>query len=246
MPIPEPLPSAAPSDSRFGATRWSVVLAARGDEPAARTALQILCENYWYPLYAFVRRQGHDPPDAQDLTQEFFARLLEKGWLESVSREKGRFRSFLLASMKHFLANERDRARALKRGGGRAPVPLDAKSAESRYAIEPADPMTPEKVFDRRWALTLLDQVLKRLRAELAAGGKAVLFEELKPALTGEPTPYARVAEKLGMSEGAVKVAAHRLRRRYREMIRAEVAQTVGNEKDVDEELRDLMSALSG
>jgi RNA polymerase sigma factor (sigma-70 family) len=246
MPIPEPIPSAARSgDGRFAVTRWSVVLAARGDEPAAREAMEYLCTNYWYPLYAFVRRRRHDPHDAHDLTQAFFARLLEKGWLDGVAREKGKFRSFLLAAMKHFLANERDRDRAIKRGGGRAIISLDAQTAESRYATEPQDGATPEKIFDRRWALTLLEQVLSRLRVEMAAGGKEALFEELKATLAGEQSAYARIGQRLGMTEGAVKVAAHRLRQRYRELIRDEIGQTVDNEKDIDEELRDLMSALS-
>jgi len=246
MPIPENAPKGPESaDGRFALTRWSVVLAAGGDDPAARRALEILCINYWYPLYAFVRRQGHQPHDAQDLTQEFFAKLLEKGWLDGVAREKGKFRSFLLASMKHFLSNERDRARAQKRGGGRSPISLDTHSAESRYAMEPVDIATPEKIFDRRWALTLLEQVLARLRAEMASRGNAALFDELKASLCGQPSPYGQIAAKLDMSEGAVKVAAHRLRQRYRELIREEVAQTVGSEGDVDDELRELMSALS-
>jgi RNA polymerase sigma factor (sigma-70 family) len=233
------------SNSRFEMTRWSVVIAAQQDEPAARGALESLCTMYWYPLYSFVRRQGRTPHDAQDLTQEFFARLLEKGWLDGVAREKGKFRSFLLASMKHFLANERDHARAQKRGGGRSMISLDTGSAESRYAMEPQDPVTPERVFDRQWALTLLEQVLARLRDEFTAGGKAALFDELKSTLTGVQTPYSQIAGKLGMTEGAVKVSAHRLRQRYRELIRSEVAQTVDGEKNVDEELRDLMSALT-
>ena len=247
MPTPENAPKAADTaHGRFEVTRWSIVLAARGDDPAARGALEILCLNYWYPLYAFVRRQGHQPHDAQDLTQEFFAALLQKGWLEGVAREKGKFRSFLLASMKHFLSNQRDRARAQKRGGGRPPISLDTHSAESRYAMEPVDGTTPEKIFDRRWAITLLEQVLGRLRAELAARGSSVLFDELKASLSGQQSPYAQIGETLSMSEGAVKVAAHRLRRRYRELIREEIAQTVDNEKDVEEELRDLLAALSG
>ena len=246
MPIPEHTPSAVPSIAgRFEVTRWSVVLAARGDEPAARGALEYLCTNYWYPVYAFVRRQRYDAHDAQDLTQAFFARLLEKGWLDDVAPERGKFRSFLLAAMKHFLSNERDRAHAQKRGGGRSLISLDADSAEFRYATEPVDSMTPEKIFDRRWALMLLEQVLARLRAEMAKAGKTALFDELKPTLTGQPAPHAQIADKLAMTEGAVKVAAHRLRQRYRELIREEVAQTVGDEKDVEEELRDLMSALS-
>jgi RNA polymerase sigma-70 factor (ECF subfamily) len=245
MPTPEPQPSATQTGAgRFEMTRWSIVLAARGDEAAAREAMAYLCTNYWYPLYAFVRRQRHDPHDAHDLTQAFFARLLEKGWLDDVSREKGRFRSFLLAAMKHFLSNERDRDRAIKRGGGKPLISLDAQDAESRYATEPRDDATPERIFDRRWALTLLETVLNRLRAEMTAGGKAALFDSLKPTLAGEQSGYAAVAARLGMTEGAVKVAAHRLRQRYRELIREEIAQTVDSENGIDEELRDLMSAL--
>jgi RNA polymerase sigma-70 factor (ECF subfamily) len=227
------------------ATRWTIVLAARGDAREAQNALAQLCETYWYPLYAFVRRQGRNPHDAQDLTQGFFAKLLEKGWLDDVDRNKGRFRSFLLASMRHFLANERDHAQAQKRGGGHSILSLDKDNAESRYAMEPVDNATPEKIFDRRWALTLLEQVLARLRTEFSAAGKSALFDELKSTLSGQPSPLAAIGKRLGMSEGAAKVAAHRLRQRYRELIRSEVAQTVTDDKEVDEELRDLMSALS-
>jgi RNA polymerase sigma-70 factor (ECF subfamily) len=229
----------------FEVTRWSVVLAARGDAPEAQAALELLCNNYWYPVYAFVRRQQHNPHDAQDLTQSFFAKLLEKRWLDGVAREKGRFRSFLLVSVKHFLANERDHARAQKRGGGRLPISLDADFAESRYAAEPQDGAAPERIFERRWALTLLEQVLARLRAEMTAGGKQALFEELKPMLAGEPSGHGETAARLGMTEGAVKVAAHRLRQRYRELIREEIAQTVDTEQEIDDEMRDLMKALS-
>jgi RNA polymerase sigma-70 factor (ECF subfamily) len=188
MPIPENAPEAPETaDGRFALTRWSVVLAAGGGEPAARGALEILCRNYWYPLYAFVRRQGHQPHDAQDLTQEFFARLLERGWLDGVDRKKGKFRSFLLASMKHFLSNQRDRAAARKRGGCRPPISLDTHFAESRYALEPLDIATPEKIFERRWALTLLEQVLGLLRDEMASRGNAALFDELKATCPGNP-----------------------------------------------------------
>jgi RNA polymerase sigma-70 factor (ECF subfamily) len=233
------------ADGRFELTRWSIVRAAKGNEPEARAALEILCANYWYPVYAFVRRQQHSPHDAQDLTQSFFTKLLEKRWLDGVEREKGRFRSFLLVSVKHFLSNERDHAEAQKRGGGRRQISLDISSAETRYAAEPHDTATPEKIFERRWAFTLLERVLGRLRVEMTAAGKEELFDELKPTLAGEQSPYAQIAERLGMTEGAVKVAAHRLRKRYRELIRDEIAQTVADGDEVDEELRDLMSALS-
>jgi RNA polymerase sigma-70 factor (ECF subfamily) len=248
MPSPGDTSTELPAGgSRFEVTRWSIVLAAGGgDSREARGALEKLCATYWYPLYAFVRRQGRDAHDAQDLTQEFFARLLEKGWLESVDRAKGKFRSFLLATMKHFLANEWDRAHAQKRHGGRALLSLDAESAESRYAMEPAESATADKIFERRWALTLLDQVLARLREEFAAAGKAKIFDELKPALTGEKIPYDEIGGRLAMNEGAVKTAVHRLRQRYRELIRDEIAQTLGSEEDVDSELRHLMAALGG
>ncbi len=231
----------------FATTRWSIVLAARAPtEAEGNAALATLCRSYWYPLYAFVRRQGLGEHDAQDLTQEFFARLLEKGWLGGVERERGRFRSWLLASMKHFLANEWDRSRAKKRGGGVATLSFDAMSAESRFRHEPADTATAEKLYDRRWALTLLDQVLARLRAEMSAAGKVGHFDALKFCLTGDKTPYADVAAKLGMSEGAVKVAVHRLRERYRDLIRAEIAETVATPAEVEDELCHLLAALSG
>ena len=241
------------SFAQFHTTHWSVVIAGgRKGSPQAREALATLCETYWYPLYAFVRRQGYSAPDAQDLTQEFFARLLEKNYLATVGREKGKFRSFLLAALKHFLANERDRARAQKRGGGPgAPglvslEALDFEAAESRYRVEPAHDMTAQRVFERRWALTLLDRVLGRLQTEYAAGGKAELFERLKDCLTAPELAgrYAELADKLGMTEGAVKVAAHRLRRRYRAMLRQEIAQTVADPKDVEDEIRQLFAAV--
>jgi RNA polymerase sigma factor (sigma-70 family) len=235
--------------AQFATTRWSVVLSARDDRASqAQASLATLCQTYWYPLYVYVRRQGHGAPDAQDLTQEFFARLLEQKSLEQVRREKGKFRSFLLASLKHFLANEWDRARALKRGGGQELISLDADSAETRYSLEPTHGETADKIFDRRWALTLLDATLNRLRQEFANEGKAKIFEALKFTLTAErgTTPYADLATTLGLSEGAVKVSVHRLRQRYREVLRAEIADTVGTAGEVEEELRHLFAALSG
>lgn len=240
--------SAATVSGRFAATRWSVVLAAgRDDSAGARDALEHLCRTYWYPLYAFVRRQGRSPEDAQDLTQAFFARLIAKRDLADVDRAKGRFRSFLLAAMKHFLANEWDKAHALKRGGGVQVTSLDAGDAETRYLREPADPETPERIFERRWALTLLEEVLKRLRGEYAGGGRARLFDQLKDALTGEKSAvgYEEIARRTGMSEGAVKVAAHRMRRRYRDLLRAEIANTVAEPGEVEAELRHLIGVLS-
>ena len=184
--------------------------------------------------------------DAQDLTQEFFARLMEKGWLGGVDRERGRFRSWLLASMKHFLANEWDRANRLKRGGGQTVLSLDAQTAEARYALEPADHMTADRIFERRWALTLLEQVLERLRREFAAAGKGTLFDELKAALTGGKLDYSEIAARLNLSEGAVRVAVHRLRLRYRDLVRAEIAETVATEDEVDAEVQHLFAALAG
>ncbi len=235
--------------AQFVTTQWTAVLAAgRSDSTHARTALEKLCRDYWFPLYAYVRRQGHDAHDAQDLTQEFFARLLEKNYLADVQREKGRFRSFLLAAMKHFLANEWHRANAQKRGGGQKLIPLEAGDAESRYGVEPAHNESPDKLFERRWALTVLDLVLTRLREEHVASGKINNFDALKGCLTGDRAllPYAELGATLGMSEGAVKVAVHRLRQRYRELLRAEIANTVATAAEVEEEMRHLFAALSG
>lgn len=228
-------------------TRWSVVLAAgEPGEPEAQAALAALCESYWYPLYAFIRRQGYRPEDAQDLTQGFFARLLEKQFLHAVEPGKGRFRSFLLAACKHFLANERDRAGTRKRGGGQPP-PVNLQTAEQRYLLEPAHAVTPERLFERRWAMTLLEQVLGRLRQEYASEEKAQQFMVLKPFLAGERSAgrYAEVGVELGLSEGAVKVAVHRLRRRYRELLREEIARTVDDPAEVEQEIRDLFAALA-
>jgi len=217
------------------------------DSPQAHQALETLCGNYWYPLYAYVRRQGHSAHDAQDLTQAFFARLLEKNYLADVQREKGRFRSFLLASLKHFLANEWDREQALKRGGGKRLIALDEDSAESRYKLEPKDDLSADKIYERRWALTLLDQVLAKLRGEFEKDGKLDQFETLKQYLSGGRTSvsYAQAADKLGMNEGAIKVAVHRLRKRYRELLRAEIAQTVATASEVEAEIRYLFAVLS-
>ena len=228
-------------------THWSLVLAAAGTEDShGREALARLCQVYWYPLYAFVRRQGHDPHDAQDLTQEFFMRLLEKDYLGDVDRSKGKFRSFLLVALKHFLSKEWDRARTLKRGGGHRLVSLDTLSAEDRYRREPEDNATPERLFERRWALTLLDQVLTRLSEEYETTGKRALFEQLQGCLMGDSDllPYAELAARLGMTEGAVKVVVHRLRKRYRGVLRDEIAQTVADSAEIDDEIRQLLSAL--
>jgi len=232
----------------FATTRWSVVMAAGAPaSPRSSDALAQLCQAYWYPLYAYVRRQGHSAYDAQDLTQEFFTRLLEKNYLATVSREKGRFRSFLLAALKHFLANEWDKARALKRGGGHEIIHLDAHDAETRYSLEPKEVLSADKIYERRWAMLLLDRVLNRLREEQVAAGKGEQFDLLKMCLLGERSsvPYQELAGQLRMTEGNVKVTVHRLRQRYRELLRAEIAETVASPADVDEELRQLFAALS-
>jgi RNA polymerase sigma factor (sigma-70 family) len=232
----------------FATTHWSLILrAAAPDRPEAAAALATLCGAYWYPLYAFVRRRGHPSHDAQDLTQEFFARLLERNFLAGVSHERGRFRSFLLGAMKNFLANEWDKARAQKRGGDRTMIPIDAGTAEQRYGCEPADTASADKIYERRWVLTLLDQVLHTLRAEYATAGKAVLFDELKPSLTGDPDalPYAELGARVGLTEGAVKVAVHRLRYRYRRLLRETVAATLAVPDEVDDELRHLFNVLA-
>jgi len=232
----------------FVTTQWSVVLAAgRSDTPRAQAALARLCQAYWYPLYAYVRRCGYQAPDAQDLTQEFFARLLAQNWLAQADQERGRFRTFLLAALSHFLANEWDKARAQKRGGAVQLVPLQLDSAETRYGQEPADPLTPEQCFERRWALALLDEVLNALRTEHAAAGTEEMFDALKPCLVGDrqAQPYAALAANLGMTEGAVKVAVHRLRQRYRQLLREEIANTVANPGEVDEEMHHLFAVLA-
>jgi RNA polymerase sigma-70 factor (ECF subfamily) len=228
-------------------TRWSLILAAQeGDTPQAREALSALCALYWYPLYAFVRRRGHGPEDAQDRVQGFFTRLLEKNDLAAVDRQRGRFRAWLLASLQHFLANAWDSERALKRGGGQPLLSIDGEAAESRYGLDVTAEMTPERLFERQWALALLEHVLATLGEECARGGKGRLFEKLQGALAGEgeQLPYAQVAEELGMSPGAVKVAAHRLRGRYRELLREEIARTVERPEDIDDEIRLLLAAL--
>ncbi len=232
----------------FVTTQWTIVIdAAEEGTPAAASALATLCQTYWYPLYAFVRRQGHSVHDAEDLTQEFFSRLLEKNYLAQVTREKGRFRSFLLAALKHFLANEWDKARAQKRGGDRTFVPLDAGAGEARYATEPVDTLSADRIYERRWTLIVLERVIDRLADEYRAAGKSAWFEQLKGSLTGGATrPYAELAAELGTTEGAVKVAVHRLRHRYRDLLRAEIAATVADPAEVEDELRHLRAALTG
>lgn len=233
---------------RFETTKWSVVLAARtGTSPESRAALSSLCQAYWFPLYAYVRSQGYGAEPASDLTQGYFLRLLEKNYLKDVRPAAGRFRSFLLASLKHFLSNERDRERALKRGGGRAAVSVDVETAEKLYRDEPMEEMTAETIFERRWALTVLDRTESRLQAEFDSTGKQRQFELLRGYLTGEAVqlPYREIAAELGMREGAVKVAVHRLRRRFGELLRREIADTVADEEQVDAELRHLLSVTA-
>lgn len=224
------------------------MLAAGADvsSAGAHEALATLCETYWYPLYAFLRSRGSSVEDAQDLTQAFFARVLEKHAIRQADPARGRFRSFLLASLKNFAANERDREIAKKRGGGVPVVSLEFESAEGRFQMEPASNETPEKIFDRRWALTLLDRVLSRLKAEMVPSGREAQFDRLKAYLTGgQPQlSYAQTAGDLGMSEGAVKVAVHRLRRHFRDLLRDEIAQTVSSPGEIDDELRHLWSAV--
>jgi RNA polymerase sigma-70 factor (ECF subfamily) len=231
----------------FVTTHWSVVLSAgRSGGSSAQNALARLCQTYWHPLYAYARGRGHSREDAQDLTQEFFARLSAHDWVAKADRSKGRFRSFLLTAMKRFMAGEWDKARAQKRGGGAPLLPLPFDAAETRWSREPADSLTPEESFERRWVMSLLEEVLVRLRAEYEEEGNARLFSEIYPCLIGERAtlPYAELAGKLGLSESAVKSAVHRLRRRYRNLLRHEIAQTVAAPGEVDEELRHLFAVL--
>jgi RNA polymerase sigma-70 factor (ECF subfamily) len=235
-----------PGSTEFPTTRWTLVLAA-GDpqRKEARSALVSLCENYWYPLYAYLRRRGFPPDRAQDLTQEFFLRVLEGRYLHRAEPEKGRFRSFLLTSMKFFVADEQDRDRAAKRGGG-AVVSLELASGEDRYRREPVYSETPERMFERRWALSMLDRVVERLREEFVRYGRVEHFEQLKRFLAGQSdAPYAALALEMNTSEGALRVAVHRLRKRYRELFRQEIADTVADPAAVESELRFLVEVLS-
>jgi RNA polymerase sigma-70 factor (ECF subfamily) len=231
----------------FGTTQWSVVALARdGMSPAAVAALETLCKSYWYPLYAYVRRKGLSSSDAQDLTQEFFYRLIDKKYLGSVDKKLGSFRSFLLASINHLLSNEWNKARALKRGGERQILSLEVEQAEGRFVQEAPVCDSPEKAFDRRWAMTFLERALVRLRQESVAAGKLSQFESLKPFLSNlaEDGDYAAVAEKLGMEPGGVAVAVHRLRVRYREFVRSDVAETVTSEEELNAEMKHLFASL--
>jgi RNA polymerase sigma-70 factor (ECF subfamily) len=229
---------------RFPTTRWSLIVTSRQRPTAnSREALASLCSTYWYPLYVYLRRQGESVEDAQDLTQGFFSRLLEKHYLDDFDRERGRFRTFLTAAFRHYVTNERNRERAQKRGGERPPLTLDLNDAEHRYYLEPSHNLTPEKIYERQWALTVLKRSMERLRAESA---NETRFDRLRVFLTGElGNSYRDVAEELRMSEGALKVAVHRLRRRYGELLREEIAQTVASPKEIKDELNHLLLAVS-
>jgi len=230
----------------FTTTQWSVVLDAQGESPSAQKALEKLCRTYWWPLYGFIRREGYSPEEAQDLTQGFFAMLLERRDFDAVRREKGRLRSYLLASLKNFLAKTHRRAMTIKRGEGRPLVPLEELLARERADAEPTDTLSADRIYERRWALTLLEQVLARLEKEYHVAGNSVLFEQLKQMLSGEPDrpSQAKIAQALNMKENAVKQAFHRLRQRYRLLLREEIAQTVVAPSDVEDELRHFIAIL--
>ncbi|MCF7972994.1 MAG: sigma-70 family RNA polymerase sigma factor [Phycisphaerae bacterium] len=237
------------SQAWFATTRWSVVLSAQDKKSSqCRQALDGLCRTYWYPLYAFVRRQGYPADQAADFTQGFFARCLEKDWLESVDQSKGRFRNFLLAAIKHYMSNERARERAKKRGGGKQIFSLDIATAETRYRIEPETTTTPEQLYERQWALALLDTVLKDLQQQYLDEGKAEMFDLLKPCLIGQTgsLPTTELARKLQCTEGSVRVMVHRLKKRYRELLRQHIADTVAGPEDVEAEMQHLRTILSG
>ena len=239
-----------PGPREFATTHWSLVLAAKPDEASrtrARKALAELCRVYWYPLYAFVRYRGYSSHDAQDLTQSFFVRIIETGGLASADPARGRFRSYLLGAMKHFLANEWHRTRAQKRGGQVQFIEWDALDPEARYTGTSKQADDPERLFDREWALETIGGALQALRDEMVKAGKSEQFDALKGSLTGEDeSPREEIAARLNMSAGALKVAVHRLRRRYRELLRAAIAETVGNEADLDDEMRYLLAVLRG
>ena len=233
----------------FATTHWSVVLAAgQISSPETTAALERLCRTYWYPLYAYIRRRGYEAQDAQDLTQEFFARLLEKNYLDGVDRAKGKFRSFLLAALNHFLSNQRDRERAAKRGGKHTFISLDTRAAEALYQLEPLSQATCEKSFDRHWAQKVFDEGMICLQQECAAAGKSAHFDLLKTFLAGEAAvgEYVSLGTQLGLSANGVAVSVHRLRERYRELVRAEIAHTVGSPSEIDEEIRYLFEVLKG
>ena len=233
----------------FATTHWSVVLkAGRSDTTRADEALSKLCQTYWYPLYAYVRRRGYSPHDAQDLTQGFFECLLARKSLASADPHKGRFRSFMLGAMSHFLTDQWEKSQTQKRGGGQELISLDLAAAEERFDLEPVDTATPDKAFDREWATALLDEVLAALEKEYQREGKGELFEALKTALAGtrECQPYALLGKRLELTEGAARVAVHRMRKRYRELLRAEIANTVTSPDELGEEMNYLFQAMAG
>lgn len=232
----------------FGTTQWTDLMTARqGGSPEAKAALERLCQTYWYPLYAYVRRSGYSAQDAEDLTQAFFLQIIEKNYLGSVDRRKGKFRSFLLAALNHFLANERDWQQAAKRGGGKVLISLDDdQSKEDRYLREPASDLTPEKIYESQWAATVLEQGRARLREEYSAEGKGPIFDRLEIYLAQQPDSgdYEAVATELGMKSGTVAVTVHRLRQRYGEQIRAEIARTVARPEEIEDEMRHLREVV--
>jgi len=240
---------AFPAAPDFATTHWSVVLAAgHSSVPGAQQALENLCRAYWYPLYAYIRRRGHSPEEAQDLTQDFFARFLEKKYFKLADPGRGRFRTFLLTALKHFLANEWKKTHRQKRGSGQPVISFDAALAKQRYAAEPLEETNPETIYERRWAATLLEGVLKLLQQEWAASDKGWQFDELKTSLWGgsKTSSYAEIATRRGTTETAIKLAAHRLRQRYRELLRAEIAHLVACPAEIDDELRHLIGVISG
>jgi RNA polymerase sigma factor (sigma-70 family) len=230
----------------FTTTHWSVVLEAQGESPAAQEALEKLCRTYWRPIFAFLRRHGIPPEEAEDITQGFFAELLERRSLSAVRKEKGRLRSFLLGGLKYFLANEERRTMAVKRGKGQRPIPLEELRAGKQIETEPADPMTPDQIYERRWALTVLERVLSRLKDEYLAADNAALFDSLKQLLPDEPgsPSQAEIAARLGMSENAARQAFYRFRQRYQSLLREEIANTVATPGDIEDELRHLIAVL--
>lgn len=233
---------------RFATTHWSVVLAAgKSSSPNQKQALETLCQGYWFPLYAYLRQRGYDSHQAEDYTQAFFARILDKHDLQTADPKYGKFRSFLLIRLKSFLSDERDRARAKKRGGGRKILSLGFQNAEDQYALEPAEQLSPERLFEKSWALTVLERTMNRLEKEMAEKNKKKLFEHLKVYLTTEKDviPYRNTAKELKMPESSVRVAVHRLRRRYRKLLRDEIGQTIADENQIDEEMGHLFTALA-
>ena len=246
MNVPATGHDAHPGGGIFATTHWSVVLAAQGRSSAADAALEILCRTYWLPLFAFIRREGYEIEQAKDLTQEFFARWLERRDFEAARREKGRLRSYLLASLKHFLTNERNKTRTAKRGRGHQPISLDEVIEQQRFALEPAETLTATQIYERQWAATVLDRVLALLEEDYRGSGRGALFDQLKDLLTDEPghPSQAEIGEKLGMKENAVKQAFHRLRLQFRETLRQEIAHTVATSDEVEDELRYLVAVL--